>query len=1402
MKICLSCEGVATTELDRCAHCGVPLLPTSAAHFPQRRGEADSTNPLLGTVIDGKFLVQGVLGRGGMGTVFRACHAVSLVPLALKLLHPRLSARAEYRRALLAEARKAGRVVHEHCARILDVGETEEGTVYLAMELADGESLDAWVRGGGLPPAMAVVVAIQICQALVAIHQAGLVHRDLSSRNVMIAVRDGQPVVKVLDFGIAQSLRFAPAAAEDAKLGESLFANPVFSAPEHLAGLDVDARADLYSLGVLLYFMLSGNLPVEGRDARAAARATVTGQLSVLQPLQAVPRSLLRLVHSCLQLDRERRPASAVQVLADLRAVVHGRLRWLPRVSLAAMAFSIVLVLLTYARMTVPFLRVVGGSLVLVEGSQLADAPVRYLQPSALRSVRALYGGFVPQRLELEVSKGNTLQWRRRLLPAIDSEGVLVLSDAQESWRDALLGVERASSDGPVDVAFVVPGVALLGGARLCLDATAPQVELELMPKSSSALNSASTVRLTVRESAGLESLHLVLRLESGASYSVPLPMDAEQFGLGAAMTEIVGVGGPLGAATLTALAVDRAGNRAASAQSAISECDFGAPAVEVVTGPAGESSIPFLEDRAVVRVRLHHDEGSLTMEVHDDQGRQRSVSSLQPLTAGWYEAELGAAGQGEAFASGLYAFTIIDGAGNRQQRTLSLAFRSRRLDAVFTPSGEASIAVLGGELATGQIGGTVAFTCSPTFVPVAATLRAQGGGPGPASAKVELAADAAQWQVAVRGLEPGTYELVLELEERGGGRTGSVAFHQVLQVLPTRLALRLPECREGFLPALQQANLLRSDGAVLRPGAGLRVDGGLSRYLRGRLWSGADPQRLLPQPLLNAASDDGSLLPPCRLLRGRNVLAVELVDVLGRDVEVWLGDERAPLVDHEGRPLSVIADFVDDPTPPQLLAEELRVEFNQSVRLALRSTLQFAPSATMALRLVVQGVELPAAQVRGRDGGSEIAFVIPFALWRTAKGLADLSRADYSKGVGAVLPARLTTPAGDFMLDLVLRTARSALRVLRLDEVSDAVIPSALAEITFVPVLAPDGGEWPDPVPADAPQRGLYRPQFAEPVRGLGDLFVQDREITLLQYQALLHSLPSASGRKLAHRDDPLGDLRFTIAAMLPHGCDGDEKTFARAASATPAAAVTGIDFFQAYAAVRLLGVVVAGDPALFRLPLGCELELAAFGPVPGATARNAATGRGGRVQARSWREPAVRAYPFAGPAASEASASGDRVPSEAGVDLLGLDFGVREWVLDLPQGRDTESEPLLREWIADRELHVQRALELSGGRAATVDLSSRAPADLQARLRTFAVVRGLGTGELHGLLDDKGLPIDVATLALEALPASVPGVVRTEQLRRDGRDLMPLASDPRLAFTGFRVVGGNGFVQRVRSR
>ena len=227
-----------------------------------------------------------------MGTVFRAIHQVSLVPVALKILNPRYSARREYREYFLAEAQKAGRVTHEHAGRILDVGEAEDGTVYIAMEEVDGVTLHEVIHGGDgcLAPALVVDILEQICQALAAAHLAGLVHRDLTPRNVMVVVRQGAPFVKILDFGISKGLpRRGPAKSGDtgdtddtgdtgAMSAPARFANPPYSSPEHLEGRDVDPRADLYSLGVIAYEALTRRIPVTGGTTRELAEACTRPQ--------------------------------------------------------------------------------------------------------------------------------------------------------------------------------------------------------------------------------------------------------------------------------------------------------------------------------------------------------------------------------------------------------------------------------------------------------------------------------------------------------------------------------------------------------------------------------------------------------------------------------------------------------------------------------------------------------------------------------------------------------------------------------------------------------------------------------------------------------------------------------------------------------------------------------------------------------------------------------------------------------------------------------------------------------------------------------------------------------------------------------------------------------------------
>ncbi len=243
----------------------------------------------------------------------------------------------------------------------------------------------------------------------------------------------------------------------------------------------------------------------------------------------------------------------------------------------------------------------------------------------------------------------------------------------------------------------------------------------------------------------------------------------------------------------------------------------------------------------------------------------------------------------------------------------------------------------------------------------------------------------------------------------------------------------------------------------------------------------------------------------------------------------------------------------------------------------------------------------------------------------------------------------------------------------------------------------------------------------------------------------------------------------------------------------------MTGIDYFQAYTVTRIIGMLVAGDPDLLRLPLGMEMEMAALGEAPrSGFALNGLRGTQRGEVVRAHEEAAQRRDDPLGwpPTAAESRELGDFVTTDQGFELISLDFGVREWVLDLPYNAALEKDALLREWMADHRGHVDRALELAQGSGLGPGLD-----ELAGHLRTFGVTRGLALGEVDLLVDGEHGG-DLRTLRVGPLPPSLPGVVRALQLRRDGRDLLEDQVDPRLGLIGLRLAGGEDFVREVRSR
>jgi serine/threonine-protein kinase len=197
-----------------------------------------------------------------MGVVYRARHVLIDRVVALKLIRPDLRGETHLRAWMLREARAANRVDHAHIVQIHDVGETEEGELYLVMEYLVGAALSAECAKGPMPVDRAVDVIEQMCAALARAHDLGVVHRDLKSDNIMLTVQGGRrDFVKILDFGLAALTRDARLAPKGA-----VFGTPEYMAPEQARGEDATALCDLYSLGVLFFEMLTGQLPFRSND--------------------------------------------------------------------------------------------------------------------------------------------------------------------------------------------------------------------------------------------------------------------------------------------------------------------------------------------------------------------------------------------------------------------------------------------------------------------------------------------------------------------------------------------------------------------------------------------------------------------------------------------------------------------------------------------------------------------------------------------------------------------------------------------------------------------------------------------------------------------------------------------------------------------------------------------------------------------------------------------------------------------------------------------------------------------------------------------------------------------------------------------------------------------------------
>ncbi|HET8938747.1 MAG TPA: serine/threonine-protein kinase [Polyangiales bacterium] len=278
-----------------------------------------SQDPLIGSVIDGRYRVEERIGEGGMGVVYRATHVVLRKPFALKVIRADQATDANIVQRFVREARAASGIGHPNIVNINDFGTTADGSLYLAMEFLDGMTLADAMKSGPIPFARALEIFIQIAGALEAAHAQGIVHRDLKPENIFLMREAGQyEFVKVLDFGIA---KVKNAAAKLTSTG-MVFGTPHYLSPEQAAGQPVDHRSDIYSLGVIMYQVLAGELPFTAESLMALmTKHMFEPAPSLREAGHPVPTALDAIVGRCLQKKPELRHGSMRELDSDLRRV-------------------------------------------------------------------------------------------------------------------------------------------------------------------------------------------------------------------------------------------------------------------------------------------------------------------------------------------------------------------------------------------------------------------------------------------------------------------------------------------------------------------------------------------------------------------------------------------------------------------------------------------------------------------------------------------------------------------------------------------------------------------------------------------------------------------------------------------------------------------------------------------------------------------------------------------------------------------------------------------------------------------------------------------------------------------------------------------------------------------------
>src|SRR5258707_5467746 len=318
MKYCSSCNEKYDDSLSFCPTDGEVLEEDPSA--------------LTGKVLDGQYQIEALLGKGGMGAVYRARHILLGDRVAIKVLPPEMRSNTEWLRRFQREGQAARRFRHPNAVTVYDLRTSGDGTIYLVMEYVEGNTLDAELKKRGrFSPAEAVAVLTPIMSVLNAAHAMGVVHRDLKPENIMIGKPStgGPPVVKLLDLGIAKLREVAGAEKTGTTaltMAGQMLGTPYYMSPEQWGELpvdgnsEIDGRADIYSLGIVFYELVAGRRPFSGLTLLELRREHVSVVPKSLHELDAsVPEDFSSAIARAIAKDRSQRQASADELEQELR---------------------------------------------------------------------------------------------------------------------------------------------------------------------------------------------------------------------------------------------------------------------------------------------------------------------------------------------------------------------------------------------------------------------------------------------------------------------------------------------------------------------------------------------------------------------------------------------------------------------------------------------------------------------------------------------------------------------------------------------------------------------------------------------------------------------------------------------------------------------------------------------------------------------------------------------------------------------------------------------------------------------------------------------------------------------------------------------------------------------------